>query len=66
MRVITIVIGGLSKVTKGSIQELEDLEIKEWVETIQITSLLRLARILRRVMETWGDLLSPGIQKEKS
>ena len=36
---------------------LEDLEIKWRVETIQTTALLRWARILRRVLETWGDLL---------
>ena len=35
-----------------------DLEIRWGVETIQITPLLRSARILRRVLETWGDLLS--------
>ena len=32
--------------------------------TIQITALLRLARILRRVLETWGDLLSLKFQCE--
>ena len=34
------------------------LEIRERIETIQGTILLRLTRILRRVLETWGDLLS--------
>ena len=37
---------------------LEDLEIGWQTETIQITALLRSASILRRVSETWGDLLS--------
>ena len=32
------------------------------VETIQTTALLRTARILRRIMETWGDLLSLKLQ----
>ena len=42
----------------GLIKGLEDLEIKWRVETTQSTALLRSARILRRVLETWGDLLS--------
>ena len=29
-----------------------------WVETIQTTALLRATRMLRRVLGTWGDLLS--------
>ena len=35
---------------------------KRRVETIQITELLRLARIMRRVLETRGDLLSLELQ----
>ena len=50
--VIPIVIGALGTVTKGLIKELEDLEIRRQVETIQMTALLRSARILRRVLET--------------
>ena len=53
-----IVIGVFGTVTKGLIKELEDLEIRGRVETIQTTTLLRTARILRRVLETWGHLLS--------
>ena len=49
---IPIVIGALGTVTKRLIKGLEDLEITGQVETIQITTLLRLARILRRVLET--------------
>ena len=56
--VISIVIGVLSTVTKGLVQELEDLEIRLQTETIQTTALLRPTRILRRVLATWGDLLS--------
>ena len=53
---IPIVICALGIVTKGFIKELEDLEIMKRVETIQTTALLESARILRRVLETWGDL----------
>ena len=56
MTIIPIVISALGTVTKGLVQGLEDLEIIGWVETIQTTALLRSARILRRVLETWGDL----------
>ena len=45
-------------------ERLEDLEIREGVEKIQTTALLRTARILRRVLETWGDLLSLKLQWE--
>ena len=41
------------------------LEIRGRVETIQTTILLRSARILRRVMETWEDLLSFKIEGKK-
>ena len=58
MTMILIVIGGFGTVTKELVQGLEDLEIKGRVETIQTTVLLRSARILRRVLESWGDLLS--------
>ena len=37
---------------------LDDLEIRGRVETIQTTELLRSVRILRRVLETWGDLMT--------
>ena len=56
--VIKIVIGALATVTKGLPQGQEDLEITGWVETIQTTAMLRSARILRRVRETWEDLLT--------
>ena len=38
--------------TKGLLKGLEDLEVGGRVETIQMTALLRTARILRRVLET--------------
>ena len=56
--IIAIMIGAFGTVTKGLLKGLEDLEITGRVGTIQITTLLRTARILRRVLETWGDLLS--------
>ena len=56
--IIPIVIGAFGKVTKGLLKGLDDLEVGGWVETIQMAALLRMARILRRVPETWGDLLS--------
>ena len=45
--IILIVIGALSSVTKGLVKKLKNLEIIGRVETIQTTTLLRSARILR-------------------
>ena len=56
--IIPIVIGAFGKVTKGWLKGLEDLEVGGRVETIQTTALLKTARILRRVTETWGDSIS--------
>ena len=47
-----ILIGAFGTITKGLLKGLEDLEVGGRVETIQITTLLRTARILRRVLET--------------
>ena len=60
--IIPIVIGAFGTLTKGLLKELEDLEVGGRVETVQTTTLLRTARILRRVLETWGDLLSLRLQ----
>ena len=60
--VVSIVIGALGRVTKGLVQGLEDVEIRGRVETIQTSTLLWLARIQRRVLETWGDLFSLRLQ----
>ena len=49
---ILIVIGAFGTVTKRLLKGLEDLEVGGRVETIQTTTLLRTARILRRVLET--------------
>ena len=56
--IIPIVIGAFRTVTKGLVKGLGDLEVIRRVETTQSTTLLRTARIPRRVLETWGDLLS--------
>ena len=50
--IILIVIGAFGTVTKGLLKGLEDLEVGGRVETIHTTTLLRTARILRRVLET--------------
>ena len=55
--IIPMVIGAFGTVTKEQLKELKDLEVGGRVKTIQTTALLRMARILRRVLETWGDLL---------
>ena len=55
---IKVTVGDLGTVTKGLVQGLEDLKTRGRVETIQTTELLRSARILRGVLETWGYLLS--------
>ena len=60
--IIPIVIGAFGTVTKGLLKGLGDLEVGGWVGAIQTTALLRTARILRRVLETWEDLLSLKLQ----
>ena len=59
---VTIVIGAFGKITKSSLKGPKDLEVCGPVETIQMKALLRQARILRRVLKTWGDLLSLKLQ----
>ena len=60
--IVLIVIGAFGRVTKGLLKGLEDLEFGGQVETIQTTALLKTTRILRRVLETWGNLLSLKLQ----
>ena len=50
--IIPIVIGMFGTVTKGLLKELEGLEVGGRMEIIKTTTLLRMARILRRVLET--------------
>ena len=60
--IVRIVFGAFGTITKGLLKGLEDLEVGGRVETIQMTALLRTARILRKVLEIWGDLLSLRLQ----
>ena len=60
--IVPIVIGAFGTMTKGLLKGLEDLEVGGQVVTIQMTALLRTTRILRKVLETWGDLLSLKLQ----
>ena len=60
--IVPIVIGALGTITKELLKGLEDLEIGGRTGTIQTTALLRMARILWQVLETWGDLLSLKLQ----
>ena len=64
--IIPIVIGVFCTVTKGLLKGLEDLEVGGRVGTIHTTALLKTVRILRRVLETWGDLLSLNLQWKTS
>ena len=56
--VVQIVIGSLGTILKGLVKKLEELEIEGRAEIIQIIALLGSAKILKRVLETGGDLLS--------
>ena len=60
--IVPIVIGAFVTITKRLLKGLKDLEVGGRVETIQMTALLRTATILRRVLETRGDLLSLKLQ----
>ena len=60
--IMPIVIGALGTITKGLLKGLEDLEIGGRTETIQTAALLRTARILRRFLETWGEMLLLKLQ----
>ena len=55
LTVIPIVVGPFWMVLKGLERGLKELEISRRIET-KITALLRSARILRKVLETRGDL----------
>ena len=50
--IVPIVIGAFGTITKRLLKGLADLEVGKRVEAIQMTALLRTARILRRVLET--------------
>ena len=61
---LPIVIAVFGTVTEGLIMGREDLEIRGRMVTIQTPALLISVRILRRVLETWGDLLSLKLQEK--
>ena len=50
--IVPIVTGAFGTITKRLLKGLEDLEVGGRVETIQMTALLRTAKILKRVLET--------------
>ena len=53
--IIPIVISAFGTVTTGLLMGLEGLEVGGLEETLQTTALLKMARILRKVLETWGE-----------
>ena len=53
MMAIPIVIGTFGTVIKGQVQGQEDLEIRGWIETNETTTLLRSARIQRRIQDSY-------------
>ena len=56
--IISIGIGVFGTVNIGLLKGQEDLEIRSLVDTIQNPTLLTAVRMPKRVLETWGDLLS--------
>ena len=60
--IIPIEIDAFRTLTNGLLKSLDDVEVGGRVEIILTTALLRTARILRRFLETWGDLLSLKLQ----
>ena len=59
--VIPFAIGALVRVSMGLVNVLEDMKLRGRIETIQTISFFRSARILRRVVETWEEWLTPKI-----
>ena len=64
MTVIPAIVGALRMIPKFSAKGMEELEIRTCADTIVTLALLRSARILKRVLETWGDLLSLTLQRK--
>ena len=62
MTVLAIRTSALGTFPKGLKRSLQELEIGTRTETFNSTALLRSARIQRRVLDTWGNLLSLGIK----
>ena len=61
MTVIPIVVGALGTLPKNQEKRLEE-QIYVIIEIIQAETLKTSARIRRKVLETWGDLLSLRLQ----
>ena len=57
--IVPIVIGAFGTITKGLFKSLEDLEVGGRVETIQMTALLKTARILRLVLRRHAVTQTP-------
>ena len=57
-----IVIDAFVTVTEWLVKGMKDWERRGRAETIETTAFLRKARILRRVLKTWGDFLSLRLQ----
>ena len=64
--VMPLVLDTLGAISKGLVKGLGNLETWGQVQTTQATGSLRSARILRRVLEIWGDLLSRKLQWKPS
>ena len=62
MTMIPKVFGALGTVSKGLEKRLEELKIKGRILNLQTAALLTSTRILRRVLENWGNLLSLRLQ----
>ena len=62
MAMILIVINARETIAKRLVRGLTELEIRGRAETIQTSGLLRSARILSSVLETWGVLLLLKLQ----
>ena len=57
MTAMAIVVGALGTVSKSMGKGLKELEIKEIIDTIKTTALLRSTRIQKRVQEIYKDYL---------
>ena len=61
---VPIVIGALKTVCKGLEREVEELRIGGRIAKLQTASLVRTTKKMRKVLETWGDLLSLRLQRK--
>ena len=61
--IMTTGVSALAIVSKDLENKQSELEIR--MKTAMTTAMLKSTRILRRVLETWGDLLSLRLQRKK-